>query len=78
MIYTFEPIKRSRTIGGTCTRCGKKRSRTFSVTHTINPYNRNPDNTVRTREEVSACVSADLAALVSAPFVCATCARKPA
>lgn len=73
MIHRFSEITGSRKVSGVCTRCGKRRSRTFRITHTINPFNKNADGSVRTRDEVAACVREELAALVATPFLCATC-----
>lgn len=76
-IYRFAEVTRRRKVGGTCTKCGARRARTFSVTHTVSPYNQNADGTVRTREQVVACVSEELRELTSGPFICASCAKEP-
>ena len=73
MIYRFKEVTSSRKVSGTCTVCGKRKARTFRITHTINPFNKNPDGTVRTAEEVSECVRTELAEWLARPFVCASC-----
>lgn len=45
---------------------GKRRTKRHKVTHTINPWNRNDDGTVRSREEVTARVEAELQAWIAA------------
>jgi hypothetical protein len=57
--YTYDSIKAQRTKRGECPICLKKVSRSRTFEHTINPWNRNKDGTVRTPEEVSICVNAE-------------------
>jgi hypothetical protein len=76
MTYSFERVTRSRKVSFVCNCCAKSRSRVVRVTHTINPFNQNPDGSVRTSGEVLACVQSDLDALVVKTCVCATCERK--
>ncbi len=62
MSYTyttsFPELSAHRTRTGRCPVCGKttRRSRTFTMT--VNPFNKNPDGSVRTRDEVRAAVAA--------------------
>ena len=58
IIRTYEPVRTHRTRTGRCPVCGKtvRRQRTFQ--QTINPFNRNPDGTVKTYDEVLAAAHA--------------------
>ena len=76
MITQFEEVTRKRTASFVCNRCAKSRKRVLSVTHTVNPYNLNPDGSVRTRGEVALCVHTELDALMVKTYVCATCEKK--
>lgn len=51
-VYKFEEIKQKAKKTVPCDECGKKvtRQRTFSMTE--NPFNKNPDGTIRTRMEI--------------------------
>lgn len=71
--YTFEEIQRSRVVRATCTVCGKKRQRTFNADQTVNPYNKNDDGSVKSRDQVIAAVEAELDNFCAEPFRCATC-----
>ena len=51
--YHYKGYKSSANFRFDCPKCGeKKRNRTFTVEHTLNPYNTNPDGTVKTMQEV--------------------------
>jgi hypothetical protein len=71
--YTFDEIKRSHTVRAACTKCGKKRQRKFTADQTVNPYNRNEDGSVKTREEVARAVEAELVVMLAKPFLCGDC-----
>lgn len=71
--YTFEEIQRSRVVRAVCARCGKKRQRTFTADQTVNPYNKNEDGSVKTRDQVIASVNAELDNFCAETFYCATC-----
>lgn len=58
--YVFEGVKRAVALNLKCGVCGKRRTRTVSVEHTVSPFNRNPDGTVKTRAEVEADVQKTL------------------
>ena len=55
----FEKVQARRSLLGKCDECGRyvQRRRTFEMT--VNPFNRNEDGSVRTREEVKAAVVAE-------------------
>lgn len=76
MIQRFEEITRKRTISIICGHCAKPRRRTLSVTHTVNPFNQNPDGSVRTHEQVVDCLRADLDALHRKTVLCTTCEKE--
>ena len=53
--YTFQGYKGRAEHRFTCPSCGKQnRVRTFTEEHRVNPFNKNPDGTVRTPTEVRA------------------------
>jgi hypothetical protein len=73
----FEVIKHQTQVSGTCTVCGKKRTRRVKVESTVNPFNKGPDGFPKTWEEVDLDVWNELtkeADALKANFVCATCA----
>lgn len=78
--YRFQQITRSREIRLKCSGCGKMRTRRIAVMNTINPYNRNEDGSVRTPQEVLACVVAQLAkdadAIAIKGITCKVCLAK--
>lgn len=73
MKVTFQEVTQRSTRRAKCARCGKARTRTYVVTHTINPWNKNEDGTVRSREQVAKCVAAELAEELRGPHVCRGC-----
>lgn len=54
--YTFPPISLTAKRTGKCPVCGKRVTRSRTITHTVNPWNKNPDGTVRTHTEVGEAV----------------------
>lgn len=69
--YTYTAIKAQarRRVG--CLSCGKTRNRQATFEMTVNPFNQNPDGTIRTPAEVQAAVQAQAAAWN--PTLCGTC-----
>ena len=55
----FRPIRTRRTRTGKCPVCGKSVSRTRTFEHTVNPFNRNSDGSIRNPMEVSERVHAE-------------------
>lgn len=53
-IYRYEEISWRSEKSGECAVCGKHVKRQKKFTNTVNPWNRNPDGTTRTRVEVMA------------------------
>ena len=62
-VYRFQEVTRKRKVRVVCVGCMKPLIRTLSVTHTVNPFNRNADGIAKTYAEVSADVTAALALL---------------
>lgn len=58
-ITRFQPVWTHRKHKGKCGICGKTTTRSKSFEHTINPWNRNEDGSVRTYEEVRERVNAE-------------------
>jgi len=76
MKITFEEIKRSQKIKGTCKKCGKKRVRTVSESMTVNPFNKDADGNVRTKREVYDAVDDKLQESLlkmAKNFICKSC-----
>jgi len=52
--YTFEEVTRKVTKRVPCRVCGAKMTRSETLSQTINPFNKNPDGTPKTREQIMA------------------------
>lgn len=80
--HRFQEVTRSQRVDVKCSSCGKPRTRTVSVTNTINPYNKNELGQVRSPQEVLDCVRAELAVQVektaAKSIICAPCQRAAA
>lgn len=60
MLVTFPAYSRSASCTFKCLACQKdKRKRTFRVVHTVNPYNINPNGTMKPADQVSQEAQAD-------------------
>lgn len=70
---TFEEVSQLAVRKGVCDVCGKRGRRQRTFTMTINPWNKNPDGTVRTRAEVKAANRAKAQEWQGDPFVHPTC-----
>lgn len=57
--YSFPEIWSRHTRTGPCPVCGKRTRRSKKFEQTVNPFNKNPDGTVKTRDEVWASVRAE-------------------
>lgn len=53
---TFQEVTRLAERSGTCVVCGRTTRRSQRFSQTVNPWNRNPDGSVRTVAEVRAAV----------------------
>ena len=70
--YVWESVVLVVRRSGKCPNCGKRRQRSKRFEQTVNPWNKNPDGTVRTRAEVVEAVRAEAAAW-KPDFTCFTC-----
>jgi hypothetical protein len=70
VVYTYEPVRVQAFKRHPCPVCGKllRRQRTFQ--ETINPFNKNPDGTQKTGQEVLRSVQAKADAWQQAPETC--------
>ncbi len=77
----YRPCKASTSYKCRCTECGKTMSRKAVVEHTVNPWNKNEDGSVRTEIEVYRAAQAEAdakaAELNGGEVVCKTCENKP-
>lgn len=73
--YSFQPVGTTRVHSGKCPVCGRSATRSRKFEHTVNPYNRNDDGSVRTADEVYARVKAEADEWVP-DFTHAKCAGK--
>ena len=72
MITTRFPVARvqaKRRI--TCAACGKRRTRQMTFENTVNPFNQNPDGSIRTYAQVMEKITAESEAWQ--PTLCASC-----
>jgi hypothetical protein len=78
--HTYQQVSRQQRVTVTCSGCGKDRVRTVSVTHTINPFNRNELGQPRSPAEVLDRVRIELAECVreaaARTIICKTCTQK--
>lgn len=79
--HRFQVIAARATYTCPCSECEKLLKRTARVEHTVNPYNKNADGSVKTQTEVyrSAQAEADkqAQALQGVPAICSTCEDAP-
>lgn len=73
VITTFEEIPCLAVRKGKCSVCGKYGRRQNTFTMTVNPWNKNPDGTVRTRREISRALAEQARAWEAEPFVHPKC-----
>lgn len=72
--YTFPVVHYRATKNLPCPGCGKKVRRQWTVEHTVNPYNRNPDGQPKTHEEVFEAARAEGRQWEQEPVTCSRCA----
>jgi hypothetical protein len=51
-VTTYDPVRRAASKSLPCPVCGKKLRRTRTFQMTVNPFNKNPDGTVRTIPQI--------------------------
>lgn len=56
--YVYDKITATRRRSGKCPECGRRTARSHTETMTVNPFNKNPDGSVRTPAEVRLAVEA--------------------
>ncbi len=73
----FPKITRKREVKIPCKVCGKKSKRVLSVTNTVNPFNLNKDGQIKSQQEVTDNVVAQLKAKVEETLavgrICTSC-----
>lgn len=69
---TFEEVSVHGTKTGKCG-CGKRRVRKMKFWSTLNPFNKNPDGTLKTYEQLKEKVNAEREAWMKEPIVCDNC-----
>lgn len=74
MRINFAVIKAYSTKRGKC-KCGKRLTRSKTFEHTVNPFNKNPDGSVKSRLEVYAAVTKEAKDWMP-EFICYQCERK--
>jgi hypothetical protein len=57
--HDFSNVTTYSTKRGFCPRCGKPTTRSMKFTHTVNPFNKNSEGFIKTREEVRADTKAE-------------------
>lgn len=70
--YNFEKVKCYAKKSGKCL-CGKRRTRSEVLWQTVNPFNKNPDGTVKTYNQVRADVNREYEEWKSKPITCSDC-----
>ena len=60
MKIRFQEVSLYGEKSGKCVVCGKRTKRSKKVTHTVNPFNKNEDGTIRTYDEVMERVSEEV------------------
>lgn len=73
---TFEQWSQLAVRKGVCERCGKRGRRQRTFTMTENPWNKNPDGTVRTRREIGSALHSLADEWERVPFVHPGCEEK--
>jgi len=56
---TFDEVWTTKSKSGVCPVCGGRTTRTKKFVHTVNPYNKNPDGSIKSLQEVFADVHAE-------------------
>lgn len=79
--YAFSGEKRSAPYTCPCRVCGKTLNRKVVVEHTVNPFNKNADGSIKNRAEVgrgaSAAADAQAKELQDVPDICRNCEDMP-
>jgi len=73
MVTTFEEVPMLAVRKGKCSVCGKYGRRQNTFTMTVNPWNKNPDGTVRSRSQIYVALGEQARAWEAEPFVHPKC-----
>jgi len=76
-VITFETLSQLGVRKGACEACGKRGRRQRTFTMTENPWNKNPDGSVRTRREIYAALRKQVDEWEREPFVHPKCDKTP-
>lgn len=74
-IYTFEVVKQRASKRLPCPNCGKKVSRQTTLEQTINPYNLNPDRSMKSRADINRELIAEASTWKTIPELCRGCSE---
>jgi hypothetical protein len=72
-IYRYERVERRDYKRGRCVACGKTAERSQTFQQTINPFNKNSDGAVKTRDDIWTEISAEARAWLAQPVFHARC-----
>jgi len=72
-IYHFEVVSIRREKTAKCSVCGKRLKRVMTFDQTINPYNKNAQRMVKSREEINVELRVEAEAWMTAPERCSAC-----
>lgn len=71
-VRKFEEVKMYGRVVGKC-KCGKKRVRQRKFWMTLSPFNKNPDGSVRTRQDIYMALAEQIVAWEDEPITCEKC-----
>lgn len=69
MKIVFEEVKSYRVKSGVCKVCGKRGRLQKKFSHTVNPFNKNKDGTIKNRAQVEKDVRAESDKWMREPFI---------
>ena len=77
--YNFQEVRAQRTVRIECDECKRLRTRTLKTYQTLNPFNKNPDGSVKSVDDIRRELPGDLdqmeERLRKKVFVCQSCER---
>lgn len=71
--YNFAEVTKRGKKSGKCAVCGKRTTRSITITNTINPFNKNADGAPKSYDEVLADVTAKRDGWLANPVMHKTC-----
>ena len=69
---TFDEVKMQGRKNSKCA-CGKRVTRQHTFSQTINPFNKNKDGEIKTRQEINEELRAEIEAWKQEPVLCTAC-----